>query len=62
MIRDSEILSRNPNYRPTKYQYWDFQSDRRLLQLISFCDPFKSTEDTFEITIEAINLTNSIPS
>ena len=60
VIRDSDMLSRNPDYRPTKYQYWDFQTDHRLLQLISFCDPFKSTENTFGITIEAINLTNSI--
>ena len=60
VIRDSDILSRDPNYRPTKFQYWDFQTDDHIRRLIAFCDPFKPIDNTFDLTIEAINLTSSL--
>ena len=60
VIRDSDILSRNPHYRPPKYQYINLHEDKDLLELISFCDPFKNSSDIFNITIEAIKLTTSI--
>lgn len=60
VIRDSDILSRDSNYRPTKFQYWDFRADDHIRQLIAFCDPFKPIDNTFDLTVEAINLTSSL--
>ena len=60
VIRDSDILSRNPHYRPLKCQYINLNEDKDLLELISFCDPFKNSSDIINITIEAIKLTTSI--
>ena len=59
VIRDSDILSRNPDYRPQQYQYVDFNKDESLRQLIAFCDPFKSPVDIANVTLAAINLTTS---